>query len=204
MIYPRWGYPQQIWTRSALLPQICYLRARLEFPANVQADLISFGFTQAQIDQISLAVSQRGLSNNGLTTKLDQFRATQDELADTRSGMLVLAVQLLGYQIAIRQANGITPTAITDADMQELAQDELRLLVHAAHLNAMWGSDPSTEVGEGDWWFIEHYAGRASERLQALTIEFAKPWTGGGTVCAPSNENAGSERPYRGCGVCQG
>ncbi len=85
--------------------------------------------------------------------------------------MLVLAVQLLGYQIAIRQANGIAPTVITDDIMQELAQDELRLLVHAAHLNAMWGSDPSSEVGEGDWWFIEHYAGRAAERLQMITVE---------------------------------
>lgn len=139
--------------------------------AQVQADLLSFGFTQSQIDQIALAVSQRGLVNSTLDTRMAQFRSTQDELADTRSGMLALAVQMLGYQIAARQANGIAPRDVTDAELQELAQDELRLLVHAAHLNAMWGSNPSAEIGEGDWWFIEHYAGRAGERLQNLIVE---------------------------------
>jgi len=139
--------------------------------AQVQADLLSFGFTQTQIDEIAIAVNQHGLVNPALDTRMAQFRSTQDELADTRSGMLTLAVQMLGYQIAIRQANGIAARDVTEAELQELAQDELRLLVHAAHLNAMWGNDPDTEIGEGDWWFIEHYAGRAGERLQNLIVE---------------------------------
>jgi hypothetical protein len=60
---------------------------------------------------------------------------------------------------------------VTDAELQEIAQDELRLLVHVAHLQELWGTDPNLNVGEGDWWFIEHYAGRAAERLDALVIE---------------------------------
>jgi hypothetical protein len=148
-----------------------YSARQAGIPADVRADLLSYGFTQAQIDQIAVEVAQRGLVNGNLNTRLAQFRATQDELADTRSGMLILAVQLLGYQIAVRQSNGLQPRAGTDAEMQALAEDELRLLIHAAHLNAMWGNDPSAEIGEGDWWFIEHFAERAGDRLQTVIVE---------------------------------
>lgn len=140
-------------------------------PADIQADLLSYGFTQSEIDQIAEAASQHGLVNGNLNTRLAQFRATQDELAGARTSMVILAVQLLGYQIAVRQSNGIQPRAVTDAELDELAQDELRLLVHAAHLKALWGNDPNAEIGEGDWWFIEHYAGRAAERLQKIIVE---------------------------------
>ncbi|MDK1119100.1 MAG: hypothetical protein QGM50_09975 [Anaerolineae bacterium] len=140
-------------------------------PAGIQADLLTFGFTQAQIDEIAIAVGQRGLVNPGLDTRLAQFRAAQDELADVRSGMLVLAVQLLGYQIAVRQYNGIQPRAVTDAELDELSEDELRLLIHVAHLDSAWGDDPNAEVGAGDWWFIEHFAARVADRLEPLIVE---------------------------------
>jgi hypothetical protein len=140
-------------------------------PADLQADLLSHGFTQTEIDEIADAVAQHGLVNNSLNTRLAQFRATQDELANARSNMLILAVQLLGYQIAVRQSNGIQPRAATTVELEALSEDELRILIHAAHLNAMWGSDPSAEIGEGDWWFIEHFAERAADRLQVLIVE---------------------------------
>jgi len=140
-------------------------------PAEIAAQLLQAGFSQAEIDQLALAAGNRGLANTGLTTSLAQFRASQDEWADVRTQMLILNVQLLGYQIGVRQANGIEPRAVTEAELQEIAEDELRLLVHVAHLQELWGSDPNLNVGEGDWWFIEHYAGRAAERLDALIIE---------------------------------
>jgi hypothetical protein len=145
--------------------------AAASLPADLQQNLLRYGFIQSQIDQITAEVGQRGLVNSSLDTKLAQLQAAQDELADTRSGLVVLAVQLLGYQIALRQADGIQPRALTDAELDELAQDELRLLIHAAHLNALWGNDPNAESGEGDWWFIEHYAARAAERLQGVILD---------------------------------
>ena len=140
-------------------------------PADLQASLLGYGFTQSQIDEIEDAVAQHGLVNNSLNTRLAQFRATQDELANARSNMLILTVQLLGYQIAVRQSNGIQPRAATTAELETLSEDELRILIHAAHLNAMWDNDPSAEIGEGDWWFIEHFAERAADRLQTVIVE---------------------------------
>jgi len=140
-------------------------------PPEISAQLSQAGFSQAEIDQIATVVGTRGLANTSLTTSLAQFRASQDEWADVRTHMLILNIQLMGYQIGTRQANGIEPRAVTDAELQEIAQDELRLLVHVAHLQELWGSDPNLNVGEGDWWFIEHYAGRAAERLDGLVIE---------------------------------
>ena len=148
-----------------------YSERQAGIPADVQASLLGYGFTQSQIDEVAIAVAQRGLVNNNLNTRLAQFRATQDELADTRSGMITLAVQLLGYQIAVRQSNGMQPRAATTAELEALSEDELRILIHAAHLNALWGSDPSAEIGEGDWWFIEHFAERAADRLQTVIVE---------------------------------
>lgn len=140
-------------------------------PAEIAAQLTQAGFTQAEIDQIATVAGTRGLADPSLTTSLAQFRASQDEWANTRTQMLILNMQLMGYQIGVRQANGVEPRAATEAELQEIAQDELRLLVHVAHLQELWGSDPNLEIGEGDWWFIEHYAGRAVERLDALVIE---------------------------------
>ena len=140
-------------------------------PAGIAAQLSQAGFSQTEIDQLATVAGTRGLADTTLTTSLAQFRASQDEWADVRTQMLILNIQLLGYQIGVRQASGIEPRAVTDAELQEIAQDELRLLVHVAHLQALWGSDPNLNVGEGDWWFIEHYAGRAAERLEALIIE---------------------------------
>ncbi|MCI0551872.1 MAG: hypothetical protein L0287_13030, partial [Anaerolineae bacterium] len=140
-------------------------------PAEIAAQLSQAGFSQTEIDQIATVVGSRGLANTTLTTSLAQFRASQDEWADVRTHMLILNIQLMGYQIGTRQANGIEPRAVTDAELQEIAQDELRLLVHVAHLQELWGTDLNLNIGEGDWWFIEHYAGRAAERLDGLVIE---------------------------------
>jgi hypothetical protein len=127
-----------------------YSKRQAGIPADMQADLLSYGFTQAQIDEVAVAVAQRGLVNGNLNTRLAQFRATQDELADTRSGMVILAIQLLGYQIAVRQSNGIQPRAATDAELDSLAQDELRLLVHALKsARAIGGSSSILQIGLG-------------------------------------------------------
>lgn len=140
-------------------------------PAELEQQLLQSGFTQAEVDQLEQVVAQRGLANGALGNSMAQFRSTQDELANVRSRMLILSVQLLVRQVAVRQAHGLTPRVVTDAELEELAADELRLLTHVAHLQALWGRDPNLQSGEGDWWFIEHYAGRMAQRLETLVLE---------------------------------
>ena len=140
-------------------------------PEELVSQLQAAGFTPEEIERVEQALGVWGLADGSLATRLDQFRASQDEMAGLRTRALILAVQLLGAQIAVRQAHGIPPRPVSEEELAELAGDELRLLIHAAHLAALWGEDPRLEVGEGDWWFIERYAGRAAERLERLTLE---------------------------------
>jgi hypothetical protein len=140
-------------------------------PTDLEDQLLSVGFDPSVIDQIGQAIGVRGLADTSLESSLAQFRASQDELAGVRTRALLTFVQLIGKQIGVRQASGIGPRAVTEEELADLAEVELRLLIHVAHLEELWGGDPRLEVGEGDWWFIERYAARAAERLEALTLE---------------------------------
>jgi Spy/CpxP family protein refolding chaperone len=151
------------------------IAARLEvagtgLPPAMVAHLQEAGFNQAEIEQVASALATRGVANGGLQTRLDQFRAGQDELASARSRALALYVQLLGRQMMVRQAHGVAAEEVSEVELEALAQDELRLLIHAGHLQALWGEAPDLAVGEGDWWFIERYAGRAAERLTGVIL----------------------------------
>jgi len=129
------------------------------------------GFSDGEIAEVATALGARGLADGSLASSMAQFRATQDELAGVRTRALMLYVQLLGKQIAVRQIHGIAPRPVTDDELKALAQDELRLLIHIAHLDELWGGDTSLDVGEGDWWFVERYAAQAAERLEAVTLD---------------------------------
>lgn len=140
-------------------------------PAEYVDQLTQAGFTSAEIDAIANALGSRGLGNTNITTRLAQFRASRDELASARTRALFASIHLLGRQVASRQVQGIQPEEVSQEELQELATDEMRLLIHVAHIDQMWGQDPNLDVGEGDWWFIERYATRMSERLEALILK---------------------------------
>src|SRR3990170_5020964 len=148
--------------------------ARLGFtslPVEVRAQLAASGLTDAEINQLEAGLASRGFADGSIGDALTQLRATQDELASVRSRALMAGAQLLSRQIAVRQSQGISPRAVTEAELEQLANDELRLLIHIAHLQELWGSDPELDVGAGQWWFIERYATRAAERLESITLE---------------------------------
>ena len=140
-------------------------------PSELEDQLRLAGFSDGEIAEIANALGARGLADGSLATTLAQFRATQDELAGVRTRALMMYVQLLGKHIAVRQIHGTAARPVTDEELKALAQDELRLLIHIAHLDELWGGDPSLEVGEGDWWFVERYAAQAAERLEAVTLD---------------------------------
>jgi hypothetical protein len=141
------------------------------FPGETTAFLEQVGFTQADIDRLEVLAAERGIAQVGLTTRLDQFRAAQDDLAEARTSTLVVYSQMVVREVMARQATGVATRPVTDAELTALAEDELRLLIHVAHLQEFWGEDPSLEVGEGDWWFIERYAGRAAARAEEIILE---------------------------------
>ncbi len=140
-------------------------------PADLAVQLADAGFTQTEIDQITQAMGAYGLADGSLTTSLAQFRVTQDELAATRTRALLIGTQLIGKQIAVRQAQGSAPRPVTDGELNLLVNDVVRLLIHAAEIDRRWGSDTRLDVGEGHWWMIERTAQRAAERLSELTVE---------------------------------
>lgn len=140
-------------------------------PAENVAQLSNAGFTTAEIAEVESALQSWGVVDSSLETSQEQFEAARDEFAAGRSQALVAYVQLLGKQILVRQANGIEPRAVTQEELDSLAQDELRLLIHAVHLQELWGDDPRLEIGEGDWWFIERYATRSVERLEEIILD---------------------------------
>jgi hypothetical protein len=140
-------------------------------PTEHVAQLSDAGFSAGEIGEVESALRSWGLVDSSLNTTQKQFEASRDEFAAGRSQALVAYVQLLGKQILIRQANGVEPRSVTQEELESLAQDELRLLIHAVHLQELWGDDARLEVGEGDWWFIERYATRAAERLERIILD---------------------------------
>jgi hypothetical protein len=140
-------------------------------PEENVVQLSNAGFTAGEIAEIESALSSWGLADSSLDTRQDQFNAARNEFAAGRSQALIAYVQLLGKQIRVRQANGIAPRAVTQEELDSLAQDELRLLIHAVHLQELWGDDPRLDIGDGDWWFIERYATRAAERLEEVILD---------------------------------
>jgi hypothetical protein len=133
--------------------------------------LRGLGYSESELQAIAAGLSEYGMLNPELPDRRDQFRAGQQELAIARSGALALSVQLVGLQIQVRQTQGVPATAVSGEDLGMLAEDQLRLLVHIAHLQALWGDDPALSQGLGEWWFIERYADRAAERIEALILD---------------------------------
>jgi hypothetical protein len=166
--------PDQVEALGAELESLAEARLAIGasgLPSELEDQLRMAGFSDGEIAEVATALGARGLADGSLASSLAQFRATQDELAGVRTRALMLYVQLLGKQIAVRQVHGIAPRPVTDDELKALAQDELRLLIHIAHLDELWGGDPSLDVGEGDWWFVERYAAQAAERLEAVTLD---------------------------------
>ena len=166
--------PEQVDALGAQLDSLAESRLAIGesgLPSELEAQLQAAGFSDGEIAEVATALGARGLADGSLASSLAQFRATQDELAGVRTRALMMYVQLLGKHIAVRQIHGTAARPVTDDELKALAQDELRLLIHIAHLDELWGGDPSLEVGEGDWWFVERYAAQAAERLEAVTLD---------------------------------
>lgn len=140
-------------------------------PADVVAQLQEAGLSSETIQALQSEVAQRGLARTDFNSQLDQFRSSQDELADARTSLLLAYVQLVVREVAVRQAQGLPRQAVAQSDLDELAQDQLRLLVHSAQLQALWGDDPNLDKGEGQWWFVERYAARAAQRTENIILD---------------------------------
>lgn len=144
-------------------------------PTSTAEYVQGMGLTLTETQRIEAALGQQGVFQGGLTRQLDRFKASQFEFATVRTQALVIYAQLLIRHMSVRQAAGIEAQAPTVADLEMIADDQLRLLIHVGHLNAQWGSEPDLEKGEGDWWFIERYAGSAANRIGQLLIETQNP-----------------------------
>ncbi|MFP3853199.1 MAG: hypothetical protein ACLFWD_02775 [Anaerolineales bacterium] len=144
-------------------------------PPDVVEQLQAAGFSSGEIQTIQEGLAERGLAPTEYDSQLDQFRAARDELADGRTAALIGYVQLVLREISARQARGIAPRPVSDEELKALAQDQLRLLIHTAQLQALWGEDAALEAGEGHWWFIERYAQRAAERAEAILLQSQNP-----------------------------
>jgi hypothetical protein len=144
-------------------------------PADIVSQLQQAGFSDSEIQSLETAAAEHGLAPSGFDSQLEQFSAARDELADGRTAALVGYVQMVLREAFARQAGGERPRAVTEDELETLAQDQLRLLIHAGQLQALWGEDPSLEVGEGHWWFIERYANRAAERAETIILETQNP-----------------------------
>jgi len=140
-------------------------------PAELEDILRDLGYSEGEVQGFATDLGVYGMLEPGLGDRRDQFRAGKQELAIVRSGALAMDVQLIGLQIQVRQIKGIPAEDVTDEDLAMLAEDELRLLIHIAHLQALWNDDPRLADGLGEWWFIERYAGRASERLETIILD---------------------------------
>jgi uncharacterized membrane protein len=139
-------------------------------PSELEQQLLTSGFSTSELNQLVSTLRLRGVGQDGISTRLDQFRASRDNFASLRTHALMLYVQLLSRQIEHRQVQGIKPIAITGLETTELATDELRLLTHAAQLQTLWGNDPRLDIGEGHWWFIERYALAMANRVESLML----------------------------------
>ncbi len=144
-------------------------------PTDLVTQLQQSGFSSSEIQSLETAVGDRGLAPSDFDSQLEQFKAARDELADGRTAALVGYTQMVLLESFARQAGGERPRTVSEEELEALAQDQLRLLIHAGQLQALWGDDPSLEVGEGHWWFIERYAHRAAERAGAIILETQNP-----------------------------
>jgi hypothetical protein len=139
-------------------------------PQELENFLFEAGYSTDEIQDIETSVASHGVTQAGLSTRAEQLLASRDDLATLRAGAHILYVQLIGTEIAVRQTAGESSRTLTDEELEEIAKDELRLLIHAAHIQSLLDQGQS-DAGEGDYWFIERYAGRAAERLESLLIE---------------------------------
>ncbi len=142
---------------------------RSPLPADTRTFLADMGLTSTEIDQLEQALADYGLADSGLSTKLAQLQATQQEMSGVRSEALVVYLQLLTQQVFVRQQAGAQPRQMSTAEVEEVINDQLRLLIHTGYLESLGTSDPN--VGEGQWLFIERYSLRVAERLDALILE---------------------------------
>jgi len=142
---------------------------RSPLPPDTRTFLADMGLTTAEIDQLEQALADYGLANAGLSTKLAQLQATQQEMSGVRTEALVIYLQLLTQQVFVRQQVGEQPRPMSTAEVEEVVNDQLRLLIHTAYLENLGTADPN--VGEGQWLFVERYSLRVAERLDALILE---------------------------------
>lgn len=135
------------------------------------AFLESAGLTTNEIADIEDQVASYGLADNSLSDRLAQLRASEVEMSLVRSEALTAYVQLLTRQVIWAQLNGQEGREVTTGELNILAQDQLRLLIHLSYLNQLWGGEPDANIGEGQWLFIERYSAEVLERLSGLILE---------------------------------
>lgn len=141
------------------------------FNLETVALLQSLGLSATDIAGVEETYANYGVADASLPDKLAQLDGTQAELTFVRDSALVAYIQLLSQQVFRAQLNEEIGRAITTADVDALAEDQLRLLTHIGYLNTLWGGETRPDVGEGQWLFVERYSWRVAERLTALILE---------------------------------
>ncbi|MCL4264508.1 MAG: hypothetical protein KJ069_14890 [Anaerolineae bacterium] len=141
------------------------------FNLETVALLQSLGLSTTDIADVEETYANYGVADASLPDKLAQLDGTQAELTFVRDSALVAYIQLLSQQVFRAQLNEEMGRAITTADVDALAEDQLRLLTHIGYLNTLWGGETRPDVGEGQWLFVERYSWRVAERLTALILE---------------------------------
>lgn len=145
--------------------------AQSGFDAETLNVLQSLGLSTTDIEEVEEAYGNYGIADAALSNKLAQLGGTQAEFTFVRDSALVAYIQLLSQQVYQAQLHGETGRPVATADIDILAQDQLRLLTHIGYLNTLWGGETRPEVGEGQWLFIERYSWQVAERLNTLILE---------------------------------
>ncbi len=133
--------------------------------------LATAGLSAAEIDGIEAEVAGYGLADTTLSTKLDQLEAAAVEMSLVRFQALTAYAQLLTRQIIWQQMNDVSGRSLTEADLDTLAEDQLRLLTHISYLENLSPDAPNPDLGEGQWLFVERYSARTVDHMDALILE---------------------------------
>lgn len=138
---------------------------------NVEQFLLGLGFTQTELDSLAADVAAQGLTNTNLPTRIEQFRATRDELAHTSTRSLVTANQLLYRQVAVRQAQGYASSPIELSEQTKLDSDKRQLLTSIRQIQAAAQHQPQLSAEADHWAVLETQAGHSARQLEQQVLE---------------------------------
>lgn len=133
--------------------------------------LTTAGLSTSQIADIETEAASYGLADYTLPTRLTQLEAAATEMSLVRSQALTAYAQLLTRHVIWQQLNGVSARSLTAADLEMLAEDQIRLLTHISYLENLSPDNPNPNLGEGQWLFVERYSSQAVTHIDTLILE---------------------------------